>query len=47
MQLTRAVETTGAYSRFEFRVLKELGDLLARDDSLLNPNNDLSLWENA
>ena len=46
MQLLRQVSSTGSFVQFEFRFIKELGDVLAENpDVKLGATYD-SLWSN-
>lgn len=46
IQLTRQVAMTGAFAQFEFRYLKQLGELLAEDKSRPRDTTFDSLWSN-
>ena len=47
MQLTRQVDATGSYAQFEFKVIRELGDMLNEQDNSDANRNDSSLWTTA
>jgi hypothetical protein len=44
VQLTQLVDATGSYAQFEFKVIRELGDILAEQGSGLGNDDDSSLW---
>ncbi len=46
IQLLRHIASTGSFSQFEFRYIKELGDVLAANNSGLASGDYDSLWSN-
>ena len=46
IQLTRQVAITGAFVQFEFRYIKQLGEVLAEDKSRPRDASFDSLWTN-
>lgn len=46
IQLVRHIASTGSYSQFEFRYIKELGDVLAENNSGFTGRDFDSLWSN-
>jgi hypothetical protein len=46
VQLLRHIASTASYAQFEFRYVKELGDVLAENQQGRSPSDYDSLWSN-